>query len=78
MDQDPDHISERVIAPGGKVDQQALFDLYAGSDEEQDRPATVRFVLSRDLNKRLDRYLVDRIPFLSRTSLQRLIRGMRR
>ncbi len=75
-DADPDlqDISDLVIAPGGKVDQQTLFDLYAGSDEESDRPATVRFVLSRDLNKRLDRYLVDRIPFLSRTSLQRLIR----
>jgi 23S rRNA pseudouridine1911/1915/1917 synthase len=34
----------------------------------------VRFELARDLEKRLDRYLVDRIPFLSRTSLQRLIR----
>jgi 23S rRNA-/tRNA-specific pseudouridylate synthase len=35
---------------------------------------TVRFELARDLDKRLDKYLVDRIPFLSRTSLQSLIR----
>jgi 23S rRNA pseudouridine1911/1915/1917 synthase len=33
----------------------------------------VRFELSRDLNKRLDRYLVDRIAFMSRNQLQRLI-----
>lgn len=62
---------------GGKVDPDRLFNLYEryqqreGDDES---PVTVRFKLGRDLNKRLDRYLVDRIPFLSRTSLQRLIR----
>ncbi|MCP3903657.1 MAG: RluA family pseudouridine synthase [Planctomycetes bacterium] len=66
--------SDDLLRPGGKVDAQALYDLYeqaAGDDEQQ---VAVRFVLSRDLDKRLDRYLVDRIPFLSRTSLQRLIR----
>jgi 23S rRNA pseudouridine1911/1915/1917 synthase len=34
---------------------------------------TVSFSLQRDLNKRLDRYLVDRITFMSRSQLQRLI-----
>lgn len=62
-----------LIAPGGKVDQQTLFDLYQAQTIDDDAPVRVRFVLSRDLNKRLDRYLVDRIPFFSRTSLQRLI-----
>jgi len=38
-----------------------------------DGPAHASFTLARDLNKRLDRYLGDRIPWLSRTSLQRLI-----
>jgi len=66
-----------LIAADGKVDRDALFALYeqledkAGDDET---PIAVEFKLQRDLNKRLDRYLVDRIPFLSRTSLQRLIR----
>jgi 23S rRNA pseudouridine1911/1915/1917 synthase len=58
---------------GGKVDRDALYRLYVQNDDDE-TPITVRFVLTRDLNKRLDRYLVDRIPFLSRTSLQRLIR----
>jgi 23S rRNA pseudouridine1911/1915/1917 synthase len=64
-----------LIAAGGKVDRERLFALYEQSDIGDDEaPVTVRFELTRDLNKRLDRYLVDRIPFLSRTSLQRLIR----
>jgi 23S rRNA pseudouridine1911/1915/1917 synthase len=64
---------EGLIAPGGKVDRDALFALYE-KWERDDEPITVRFELSRDLRKRLDQYLVDRVPFLSRTSLQRLIR----
>ncbi len=39
-----------------------------------DEAASVTFQLSRDLQKRLDRYLQDRIPFMSRAQLQRLIR----
>lgn len=69
--------SAGLIAPGGKVDRDALFALYdreerASGDDES--PITVRFQLLRNLDKRLDKYLVDRIPFLSRTSLQGLIR----
>jgi 23S rRNA pseudouridine1911/1915/1917 synthase len=54
------------IGPGGAVDPQQV--------STDDGPARVSFTLSRDLQKRLDRYLGDRIPWLSRTSLQRLIR----
>ena len=53
------------IGPGGAVDPSRY--------NNDDGPAHVSFTLSRDLNKRLDRYLGDRIPWLSRTSLQRLI-----
>jgi len=66
-----------LIGPGGKVDQEALFELYEKSEQQSgddESPVTVRFELARDLEKRLDKYLVDRIPFLSRTSLQNLIR----
>ena len=66
--------SETLIAPGGKVDQQRLFELYEQQEGDDETPLSVRMVLARDLNKRLDKYLVDRIPFLSRTSLQRLVK----
>ncbi len=36
---------------------------------------TVTFTLHRDLNKRLDKYLTDRITFMSRNQLQKLIDG---
>ncbi len=66
-----------LIDPGGKVDRDQLFKVYEQSEEasgDDEAPVAVRFQLLRDLDKRLDKYLVDRIPFLSRTSLQHLIR----
>src|SRR5262245_7185374 len=63
-----------LIAPGGQVDREMLLALYEQASAEDDQAVSVRFKLNRDLQKRLDRYLVDRVPFLSRTSLQRLIR----
>lgn len=73
-----------LIDQGGKVDPLAIIraandakqadDPDASADESSDdAPTRVRFVLSRDLDKRLDKYLTDRIPFMSRTQLQRLI-----
>jgi 23S rRNA pseudouridine1911/1915/1917 synthase len=67
----------QLIDAGGKVDRDALFAMYEQSEEasgDDESPVTVRFELARDLDKRLDKYLVDRIPFLSRTSLQHLIK----
>ena len=69
----PDNPRADLIGPGGKVDREALWALYKQSEGDDEGPVSVRFELSRDLNKRLDKYLVDRIPFLSRTSLQQLI-----
>jgi 23S rRNA pseudouridine1911/1915/1917 synthase len=66
-----------LIGPGGTVDQEALFALYEqaeGRSGDDDAAITACFELKSDLDKRLDRYLVDRVPFLSRTSLQRLIK----
>ncbi len=40
---------------------------------DDDAPNRVVFVLQRNLDKRLDKYLCDRITFMSRTQLQRLI-----
>lgn len=65
-DRDPDALDGPAAAE--------LLELYTRQDADDETPVTVRFTLARDLDKRLDRYLVDRVPFLSRTSLQRLIR----
>ncbi|MSQ89799.1 MAG: RluA family pseudouridine synthase [Phycisphaerales bacterium] len=63
-----------LLTAAGTVDRDALLSLYeAAAVVDDDHPVTVSFTLSHDLDKRLDRYLVDRVPFLSRTSLQRLI-----
>lgn len=43
-----------------------------GGDGEAPAPRVV-FKLGRDLDKRLDKYLADRVPFMSRAQLQRLI-----
>lgn len=68
-----------LVLPGGKVDadaivraaQQAREQGLTGDEDEALR--RVRFQLKHDLNKRLDKYLTDRIAFLSRTQLQKLI-----
>ena len=66
--------TSNLIARGGKVDRDALFAFYASGDEgDSESQARVRFRLNRDLQKRLDRYLVDKVPFMSRTTLQKLI-----
>jgi len=76
-----------VIRPGGLVDPDALRaqaperavtdpDLLpdqSPDEADDDTPRRVVFRLRRDLQKRLDRYLTDRIPFMSRTQLRRLI-----
>ena len=59
-----------LIGPGGKVDPDAVRLAADGDDEGLQR---VRFTLTRDLNKRLDKYLTDRIAFMSRTQLQKLV-----
>ena len=70
---DPRDIT-RLISRGGKVDRDALLGLYASiDDDDAEAQPRVSFTLQKDLCKRLDRYLVDRVPFLSRTTLQRLI-----
>jgi 23S rRNA pseudouridine1911/1915/1917 synthase len=65
------------ILPGGAVDGEAMrkaLDAAAEAGLEDDEELRrVVFSLRRDLQKRLDRYLTDRITFMSRTQLQRLI-----
>ncbi|MDX2148897.1 MAG: RluA family pseudouridine synthase [Planctomycetota bacterium] len=68
--------SRRSLAPGpgGKIDADSVRELLEAADESDDAELRrVRFELQRDLQKRLDKYLTDRISFTSRTQLQRLI-----
>ncbi len=66
-----------LVLPGGKIDADSvrravqLAEEQGIEDDEELR--TVVFRLKRDLHKRLDRYLTDRIGFLSRNQLQKLI-----
>jgi 23S rRNA pseudouridine1911/1915/1917 synthase len=82
----PHPSADPLLTRGGKVDPEALRAASAANDQpdepdvdaleqpaDDDGPVHVRFQLSRDLQKRLDKYLVDRIPFMSRTKLQGLI-----
>lgn len=70
-----------AILPGGKLDPEAVRRLAAESIDSPESDETeaeeglchVRFTLTRDLDKRLDKYLTDRITFLSRNQLQKLI-----
>lgn len=63
-----------LLASGGKVDADLVRTAAAQNDEDNtDAALSVTFRLTRDLQKRLDKYLQDRIPFMSRTQLQRLI-----
>lgn len=64
--------SGRLLDGGGNIDIDALFRAYEEQGDD-DLPVEVTFELQRNHNKRLDSYLAGRIPFLSRTSLQRLI-----
>ncbi len=82
----PDAASDGLIAPGGKDHlrlpplhgdgvSQARQEALEGveSEGEDDGIQRVSFTLTRDLNKRLDKYLTDRIAFMSRTQLARLV-----
>ncbi len=65
---------QSLVGAGGAVDRDALFALYEKQAAEDDEtPIAVSFRLLKDLDKRVDKYLVDRVPFLSRTQIQRLI-----
>jgi len=64
---------KNILDGGGNIDTKALFRAYEEQSENDDQPVQAIFKLSKDLNSRLDKYLSNRIPFLSRTSLKKLI-----
>ncbi|MEQ8317155.1 MAG: RluA family pseudouridine synthase [Phycisphaerales bacterium] len=62
-----------LIDPGGKIDQDALraaVERFGPDDAEARR---VELTLQRDVKDRLDKYLTSRIPFMSRSQIQRMI-----
>ena len=69
----PSNRSKEILDGGGNIDSDALFRAYEEQGREDDAVVEATFTISRDLNRRLDSYLATRIPFLSRTSLKRLI-----
>lgn len=62
-----------LLQPGGKVDPEAVRGAYERARDEGDDDflARVRFELQRDLQSRLDKYLVTRVNFMSRSAVQR-------
>jgi 23S rRNA pseudouridine1911/1915/1917 synthase len=82
---DPDALLKRIqaahTATADEGDQASAVQIpddpdridAASTSADEDAPNRVVFVLQRDLDKRLDKYLCDRIPFMSRSQLQRLI-----
>jgi 23S rRNA pseudouridine1911/1915/1917 synthase len=68
-------VGEDLLLPSGRVDPEAIRSASEAESEadEDEQLARVQFILRRDLRKRLDEYLADRIGFMSRNQLQRLI-----
>ncbi len=67
-------------SPTGEPDDEAisadpaeLFELYEKQSVDDETPVTAVFEITRNLDLRLDRFLARRVPFLSRTQLQKLI-----
>ncbi len=55
------------------ADPAELFELYEKQSADDETPVTAVFEITRNLDLRLDRFLARRVPFLSRTQLQKLI-----
>jgi len=69
----PSNRSKEFLDGGGNIDTDALFRAYEERGCSDDAPIETTFTISKNLNRRLDSYLATRIPFLSRTSIKRLI-----
>ena len=69
----PSNRPKEFLDGGGNIDTDALFRAYEERGCSDDSPIETTFTISKNLNRRLDSYLATRIPFLSRTSIKRLI-----
>lgn len=65
------------LLPGGKVDGEAVRKAWESDAEAPDADGAalrvVRIEIRSDIQKRLDKYLTDRVTFMSRSQLQTLI-----
>ncbi len=63
---------DQLLSGGGTLDPALVAEFY---EEHADagEPVFVHFEVRKLLSKRLDKYLADRIPYMSRSALQRLI-----
>jgi 23S rRNA pseudouridine1911/1915/1917 synthase len=66
-------LNDEVLLPSGRVDPEAVRRLAEGAADDDAELPRVTFQLKSDLKKRLDKYLTDRIGFMSRNQLQKLI-----
>ncbi len=67
---------DSLLAPSGQVDPDAILAAIEEAQEADDDDQTlrtVRFEIRRGVEKRLDKYLTERITFLSRNQIQQLI-----
>lgn len=64
-----------LILPGGKVDPEAIRRAAAAAEDEALPLPRITFLVKKDIQTRLDKYLTSRIAFMSRNQLQRLIDG---
>ncbi len=69
----PSNRSKKFLDGGGNIDTDALFRAYEEQNIDDDESIEATFSISKELNRRLDSYLATRIPFLSRTSIKRLV-----
>jgi len=69
----PSNRSKEFLDGGGNIDTDALFRAYEEQSGDDETTIEASFTISKNLNRRLDSYLATRIPFLSRTSIKRLI-----
>lgn len=61
-----------LLLPGGQVDPDKLREAWLEAEDDE-RGVPIRFRLLKDVGTRLDRYITQRLGFMSRTQVQRLI-----
>jgi 23S rRNA pseudouridine1911/1915/1917 synthase len=71
-DDDPADSSDRSTAGPAADDDAIVVEDVATPDEDSD-VRHFKFKVSKKLTRRIDQYLVDRVPYLSRAGVQRLI-----